>query len=109
MPYKDRKKLYEAQRRHRVKIRSKMFEFLSEKRCIDCGEKDPIVLDFDHKKSKNKFKPISKMMSGHYSWKSLKKEMRKCEIRCANCHRRKTYTQQNGFGKTKPKENALVV
>ena len=108
MPYKDREKLYEAQKRHRVKIRVKMFEYLSTKKCIDCGEKDPVVLEFDHINPENKFRDVSRMMSGHCSWESLLKEIEKCEIRCANCHRRKTYTQQNGFGKTKPGV-ALVV
>lgn len=102
MPYKDRDKLYDAQKRHRVKIRTKLFEFLSTKHCIDCGEKDPVVLDFDHKNPPDKFKPVSKLLSGHWSWISVQREIEKCEIRCANCHRRKTYKQQSGWGKTKP-------
>ena len=102
MPYKDRENLYKAQKRHRLKVRGKLFEFLSLKECIDCGEKDPIVLDFDHKNPSKKFKPISNMLSGHYSWESLLKEIKKCEIRCANCHRRRTYIQFKFFGKTKP-------
>ncbi|MEI8338098.1 MAG: hypothetical protein WCF92_03060 [bacterium] len=102
MPYKDRDKLYEAQKRHRVKIRTKLFEFLSTNPCVDCGEKDPIVLDFDHTDPSNKFKPVSKLLSGHWSWDSVKKEIKKCKVRCANCHRKKTYIQQKGWGKTKP-------
>ncbi len=102
MPYKDRKDLYAAQKRHRVRVRAELYNFLSTKSCIDCGEKDPIVLEFDHKSSDNKFKIIAKMLSGHYSWKSVLKEIEKCEIRCANCHRRKTYKQLGGFGKSKP-------
>jgi hypothetical protein len=103
MPYKNRVDLYKAQKRHRIKVRAKLFDFLSSKSCIDCGEKDPRVLDFDHKKSSDKFKPISQMLSGHYSWKSLESEIKKCDIRCANCHRRKTYIQFNCFGKSKPR------
>jgi len=101
MPYKDIKDLYAAQRRHRVKVREKLLDFLSTKKCMDCGEKDPIVLEFDHKKPKDKFKSIAKMLSGHYSWDSIYKEIVKCDIRCANCHRRKSYIQFNCFGKTK--------
>ncbi len=101
MPYKEREKLYEAQKRHRVKIRSKLLEFLSTKSCCDCGEKDPIVLDFDHRDQNNKFKKVAKMLSGHYSWDSVSREIRKCDIRCANCHRRKTYVQLGYWGKTK--------
>ncbi len=102
MPYKNRKDLYEAQKRHRVKVRTNLLSFLSKQKCIDCGENDPIVLDFDHKEPQVKFKSISKMLSGHYSWKSLLVEIQKCEIRCANCHRRKTYIQYECFGRTKP-------
>ncbi len=102
MPYKDRKNLYAAQKRHRVKVREKLFAFLSSKSCLDCGEKDPIVLDFDHNNPKNKFKDVGKMLSGHYSWESVEREINKCDIRCANCHRRKTYKEQKSWGRSKP-------
>src|SRR3989338_3315118 len=102
MPYKERKNLYAAQKRHRIKIRAQLFAFLSVRECIDCGEKDPIVLEFDHRDSKDKFKIVGKMLSGHYSWQSIEREIRKCDIRCANCHRRKTYIQLGCWGRTKP-------
>jgi hypothetical protein len=102
MPYKDRENLYKAQKRHRIKIRAKLLRFLSQHACVDCGEKDPVVLDFDHKNSENKFKTIGKMLSGHYSWRSVEKEIGKCEIRCANCHRRKTYKEQKSWGRSMP-------
>ena len=101
MPYKNRSDLYSAQKRHRVKIRAILLKFLSSKSCIDCGESDPIVLDFDHKKPASKFKSVSRMLSGHYSWESVKKEIDKCNIRCSNCHKRKSYIQFKFFGKTK--------
>ena len=102
MPYKNRIDLYAAQKRHRVKVRETLLEYLLERECVDCGEKDPIVLDFDHKDPETKFKGIHRMLAGHYSWDSLLKEIEKCEIRCANCHRRKSYTQFKYWGKTKP-------
>lgn len=98
MPYKNREDLYKAQKRHRIKVRTKIFEFLSDKKCADCGETDPVVLEFDHISRSSKFKTIAKMLSGHYAWSSVMKEIDKCEIRCANCHRRKTYNQLDGFG-----------
>lgn len=102
MPYKNKEDLYKAQKRHRIKVRRKLLDFLSTKKCVDCGEKDPIVLEFDHKKPRKKFKTVSRMLSGHYSWDSVMREINKCEVRCANCHRRKTYIQSGSFGKTKP-------
>jgi hypothetical protein len=101
VPYKNKKDLYEAQKRHRIRVREELLSFLLTKKCMDCGENDPIVLEFDHKNPNEKFKSIAKMLSGHYSWVSINKEIDKCEIRCANCHRRKSYTQFNYFGKTK--------
>ena len=102
MPYKDRKDLYAAQKRHRITVRAKLFSFLSTKECIDCGEKDPIVLEFDHRNSKDKFKIIGKMLSGHYSWKSIEHEIDKCDIRSANFHIPKTYIQLKCWGRSKP-------
>lgn len=99
MPYKDRKNLYAAQKRHRIRVREKLFAFLSTKSCFDCGEKDPVVLDFDHREHSKKFKTVGKMLSGHYSWLSVLHEIEKCEIRCANCHRRKTYIEQKSWGR----------
>ena len=102
MPYNSREKLYEAQKRYRIEVRKQLFDYLSKEKCIDCGEKDPVVLDFDHIDIKTKFKTISQMLCGHYSFKTILKEIKKCEIRCANCHRRKTYSQFKYFGKGKP-------
>jgi len=56
--------------------------------CIDCGEKDPVVLDFDHFKDK-KYN-IANLMKRSGSLLVLEDEIKKCEVRCANCHRRKT-------------------
>ena len=99
MPYKNREDLYSAQKRHRVRVRARLLDFLSTKQCIDCGERDPIVLEFDHISQRDKFKSITQMLSGHYSWQSLLAEIQKCEIRCANCHRRRSYNQFLNLGK----------
>ena len=54
--------------------------------CVDCGETNPLVLDFDHVRG-NKTMCISNMVRNCYSIESIKKEIKKCEIRCSNCHR----------------------
>lgn len=58
------------------------------KGCIDCGERDIVVLDFDHMHDKTY--AISHMVRSAFSLESLELEISKCEVRCANCHRRKT-------------------
>lgn len=99
MPYKDIQDLYAAQKRQRIRTRQQLLEFLSLHPCVDCGEKDPIVLEFDHRIPDKKFKQISRMLSGHYSWSTILKEIEKCDIRCANCHRRKTHKDGKFFGR----------
>lgn len=76
----------------RQRVREFLWEYLSKHACIDCGINDILVLEFDHKH--NKFKGIGKMVTGRYSLKKVKNEVRKCEVRCANCHRRRTALQQ---------------
>lgn len=58
---------------------------------MDCGENDPVVLEFDH--ISDKIDSVSRMICDSYSLDSLEKEIAKCEVRCANCHRRKTAKQ----------------
>jgi hypothetical protein len=47
------------------------------------------MLDFDHIKDK-KYN-ISRMIHDGFSWKAIKKEVEKCEVVCANCHRVRTH------------------
>lgn len=61
--------------------------FLREHPCVDCGESDPVVLEFDHLGEK-KFS-ISKGLQER-NWQSVLDEMAKCDVVCANCHRRRT-------------------
>lgn len=67
---------------------TKLMEYLSKHPCVDCGEDDPIVLEFDHVRG-NKSEPVSVMVHSK-SWQKVQKEIKKCDVRCANCHKRKT-------------------
>jgi hypothetical protein len=64
--------------------------------CVDCGESDPIVLEFDHRDRDDKRGDVSTMMAN--GWDSIRSEIEKCDIRCVNCHRRRT-AQQFGWMK----------
>ena len=55
--------------------------------CVDCAERDPLVLEFDH--LGNKSFAIGSALPD-YNWERILAEMEKCEVVCANCHRRRT-------------------
>lgn len=75
----------ERKQRNRVYVR----EYLLAHPCVDCPESDPTCLDFDHVREK-KFRDISALVRGGYKLETLKKEIEKCDVRCANCHRKVT-------------------
>lgn len=77
--------------------RDNIYKYLKTHPCVDCGEKDPIVLEFDHIDMFTKVANISTLSTGSYSWNTILIEIEKCEVRCANCHRRKTATQFNYY------------
>ena len=69
--------------------KKKLAEIKQASGCVDCGESNHIVLDFDHLKDK-KYN-ISRMIHDGFSWAAIKKEIAKCEVVCANCHRIRTH------------------
>ena len=77
-----------------VRKRNKQYviEYLKTHPCIDCGETDPVVLDFDHVRGKK----VGNISIGVRSWslEKLKIEIDKCEVRCANDHRRITHLRR---------------
>jgi hypothetical protein len=64
-----------------------LIKFFETHPCVDCGEADPVVLEFDHLRDKSF--AIGPSLSRR-SWESILEEMKKCEVVCANCHRRRT-------------------
>ena len=66
-------------------------EYLREHPCVDCGEGDIVVLEFDHQR--DKVLDISVLSREGYSLDRIRQEIAKCEVVCANCHRRRTAKQ----------------
>lgn len=56
--------------------------------CGDCGRHfSPCQLDFDHVRG-SKYKEVSQLISR--SWATIETEIAKCDLVCANCHRKRT-------------------
>jgi len=89
--YKNNKQSYLERARGRDVLvtednQRRLAEYLSHHPCVDCGETDVRVLEFDHVHGK-KSNDISRMMSIGCSWSTIEAEIAKCDVRCANCHR----------------------
>lgn len=114
MAYKDKEKQRKAQRewylknkeRHlknvrkndslyKEKCREYIVKYLLEHPCVDCGEGDIVVLDFDHLGDKTG--NVADLLHRSASINRIKSEIGKCVIRCANCHRRKTALENNSY------------
>lgn len=79
-----------AQYRQRV---AELIKAMKQKPCADCGQSyPPWVRDFDHRDGESKFKDISKL-TGNSSWGIVQREIEKCDVVCANCHRIRTHNR----------------
>jgi hypothetical protein len=71
-----------------------LIEFFATHPCVDCQEADPVVLEFDHLADKS-------FDIGHElpyrKWQSILDEIAKCEVVCANCHRRRTARRRDSL------------
>lgn len=64
------------------------------KPCMDCGEAHPwFVMDFDHRDPSAKTANVSLMINRPRG--VILAEIEKCDLVCANCHRKRTHRQRN--------------
>jgi hypothetical protein len=70
----------------------RLFDYLLDHPCVDCGETDIVVLHFDHRNPADKVIDVGTLMS-RSSWAQILAEIAKCDVRCANCHQRRTASQ----------------
>jgi hypothetical protein len=107
-----RQKVYRSQSNHKESKRRSYERFQKfinqlkiESGCIDCGYKEhPVALDFDHKPGTVKCFPIGNGNSR--SREKVLEEIAKCEVRCSNCHRIRTYERkQFGYPAQNTEEN----
>jgi len=85
---KYRARIRKNNKKSRQKTSQYIWDYLVTHPCVDCGENDPIVLEFDHTSGDKLFS----IAHGKYTQTLVRiiKEIDKCVVRCANCHRRKT-------------------
>lgn len=84
-----RQKRSTVSRRAYLHVRNR--ELLRIHGCVECGEKDPDMLEWDHLPERgDKVQTISHMIWKCYSDENIDAERAKCEVVCANHHKKRT-------------------
>jgi hypothetical protein len=87
--YKNRAR--ENTQKYRIRNRKFVNSIKEQQQCCDCsGKFIACQLDFDHI-SENKERNVSKLVNVGASLSKILKEIEKCDVVCANCHRLRTY------------------
>jgi hypothetical protein len=76
-------------------LASRIDAYLNEHPCVDCGESNPLVLDFDH--LRDKIDDVANMVAAARPWEEIQNEIAKCEVCCANCHARRTARRMRSY------------
>jgi hypothetical protein len=76
-----------------IKNMKLIWDYLLKHPCVDCGESNPIVLEFDHRDRSSKISNVQVLVNKYFKWDKIQAEIDKCDVRCANCHRVRTAIQ----------------
>jgi hypothetical protein len=77
----------------RQRGRERILVYLRGHPCVDCGEADPVVLQFDHRDPAAKSADVGDLLRRRVAWAKIQAEIDKCVVRCANDHQRRTALQ----------------
>ncbi|QLH80593.1 homing endonuclease associated repeat-containing protein [Halosimplex pelagicum] len=75
--------------RRRARLRAWVNERKRERGCADCDESDPACLDFHHLDGEAKAMAVTDMITHGHGREALREEFEKCDVLCANCHRKR--------------------
>lgn len=87
-----------AIQKSKLRNRQIVVDHLNTHPCVDCGITDIRVLEFDHVRGK-KLGAVSVGVRDSWNTEKLLDEIKKCEIRCANCHKIMTDTRRKNKSK----------
>lgn len=78
---------------------NKQMALLKSNPCVDCGGSFPhYVMEWDHVPERGeKIRCVASLMTGRViSSPTIQKEIQKCDLVCANCHKIRTHIRDNG-------------
>ena len=87
--YQKNKAIYKAKAKERKEsLKQWVRNYKLSLACANCGETYVECLDFHHRDPKEKDFTVSQMALQGFSIERIQEEIAKCDILCANCHRR---------------------
>ena len=86
-------KAYERKKQRRQEMISWLREYKGTLACLQCGETHPACLDFHHRDRNEKDFRISALGNMGWSKERVLTEIAKCDVLCANCHRKLHYDE----------------
>lgn len=93
--YRNNKAQYAARNAVKRVEKSAFIRAAREVPCVDCGGKFPFYcMEFDHRDPSVKVHNIAGMRN--LGWATIKAEIAKCDVVCANCHSARTYFRRSG-------------
>lgn len=73
---------------YKARNRAFVWKYKSDAGCLKCGEKDHVALDAHHIDASVKEYTLNKLLKMSCALNKIKKELAKCVVLCANCHRK---------------------
>lgn len=77
--------------KRRAELRAWINDYKRARGCKRCGLDDPSCLDLHHVDQDEKEMAVGTMVTYGYGKEKLRSELSKCEVLCANCHRKEHY------------------
>ena len=71
--------------------------------CLFCEERDPACLDCHHRDTETKIATVSSMVASGRPIRVVIHEVRKCDVVCANCHRKTHHRERYGMPPLTPR------
>ncbi|HSK73383.1 MAG TPA: hypothetical protein VK892_16925 [Pyrinomonadaceae bacterium] len=100
--YKNNKPQYLKRNLKAYKKRRDFVREMKSRPCSDCGIQYPFyVMDFDHRLGELKEYHLNQV--DRLTMETLKREIAKCDVVCANCHRERTFQRLKETLKTNSK------
>lgn len=91
--FKNQEREIKVRKDRKDSIREFLVEYKSKLFCAICGENHPATLDFHHVNPEEKDFRMADAVKDGYSIKKILEEIQKCQVLCANCHRKLHYNK----------------